>query len=98
MSVSNCDRTRAAVETLRDGDVVLGDGDLDYAAADLLEVLVALHEQGRINLEILPAVEVFSRMILGCRECGCTDARGCLEGCWWVEPDLCSSCAPKAAS
>jgi len=28
-----------------------------------------------------------------CRVCGCTDEHGCPEGCWWVEPDLCSSCA-----
>jgi hypothetical protein len=27
-----------------------------------------------------------------CRVCGCTDECGCPEGCWWVEPDLCSSC------
>lgn len=27
-----------------------------------------------------------------CRRCGCTDERGCPEGCWWIEEDLCSSC------
>jgi len=27
-----------------------------------------------------------------CRICGCTDGFGCLEGCSWVEEDLCSSC------
>ena len=32
-----------------------------------------------------------------CRECGCTDTRACEGGCWWVEPDLCSSCAPSKA-
>lgn len=39
-----------------------------------------------------------------CRECGCTEARPCtqeldgrLEGCSWVEPDLCSACVPGAA-
>jgi hypothetical protein len=31
-----------------------------------------------------------------CRVCGCTDMRGCPEGCWWVEDDLCSVCAEKA--
>lgn len=30
-----------------------------------------------------------------CRVCGCTDAAGCPEGCWWVEEDLCSSCEGK---
>lgn len=29
-----------------------------------------------------------------CRKCGCTDLQACAGGCWWVEPDLCSSCAP----
>lgn len=32
-----------------------------------------------------------------CRECGCTDEAACLVGdvpCFWVDPDLCSSCAP----
>lgn len=27
-----------------------------------------------------------------CRVCCCTDFRACPGGCWWVEPDLCSSC------
>jgi hypothetical protein len=30
-----------------------------------------------------------------CRVCGCTQENGCPEGCWWVEPDLCSSCAER---
>lgn len=29
-----------------------------------------------------------------CRICGCTDERACPGGCWWVEPDFCSACAP----
>lgn len=28
-----------------------------------------------------------------CRKCGCTDDRACPGGCFWVEPDLCASCA-----
>ena len=30
-----------------------------------------------------------------CKLCGCTDDRGCPEGCSWVAPDVdvCSSCA-----
>lgn len=27
-----------------------------------------------------------------CRECGCTGDRACPNGCFWVEPDLCSAC------
>jgi hypothetical protein len=30
-----------------------------------------------------------------CRKCGCTDNRACDEGCFWVEADLCSACAPE---
>lgn len=29
-----------------------------------------------------------------CRVCGCTDENGCPEGCYWIEADLCSQCAP----
>lgn len=32
--------------------------------------------------------------VVMCRSCGCTEERGCLAGCWWVEEDLCSRCAP----
>lgn len=27
-----------------------------------------------------------------CRHCGCTQARACPGGCWWVGPDECSAC------
>jgi hypothetical protein len=30
-----------------------------------------------------------------CRVCGCSHWDPCPEGCWWVEPDLCSSCARR---
>lgn len=30
-----------------------------------------------------------------CRECGCTDLQACAGGCWWVGPDLCSTCEKK---
>jgi len=33
--------------------------------------------------------------IVTCRVCGCTDHVGCGDGCWWVEPGLCSACAPS---
>lgn len=33
-----------------------------------------------------------------CRECGCADDRACLGGCHWIEPDLCSTCAPAVAT
>jgi hypothetical protein len=31
---------------------------------------------------------------VACRVCRCTEERGCEEGCWWVQPGLCSSCVP----
>ena len=35
-----------------------------------------------------------------CRVCGCTEEAACtddpLSACWWVVPDLCSSCARKS--
>lgn len=33
-----------------------------------------------------------------CRVCNCTDDVACMSGCWWVEEDLCSSCADDEAS
>lgn len=32
-----------------------------------------------------------------CRVCGCTDDNACEGGCYWVEENLCSACADKAA-
>ena len=29
-----------------------------------------------------------------CRSCDCTDETPCPGGCYWVDPDLCSSCVP----
>jgi len=42
------------------------------------------------HLEALVAAEVEMRI---CRECGCTAERGCPEGCFWVDDDMCSECA-----
>jgi hypothetical protein len=30
-----------------------------------------------------------------CKHCGCTDAQACPGGCWWVSPEVCSSCEGK---
>lgn len=45
-------------------------------------------------LELTPESETESN-IRRCRECGCTDNNACEGGCYWVEDDLCSSCADK---
>jgi hypothetical protein len=31
-----------------------------------------------------------------CYGCGCTDSMACPGGCYWVAPNLCSTCAPPA--
>lgn len=30
-----------------------------------------------------------------CKVCGCTEADGCDNGCYWVEENLCSNCVEK---
>jgi hypothetical protein len=30
-----------------------------------------------------------------CRICGCTQDHACEGGCYWIEWDLCSACAPE---
>lgn len=35
---------------------------------------------------------VAQSVVAECRICGCTDECACADGCWWVEPDLCSLC------
>lgn len=35
---------------------------------------------------------------VSCTQCGCTDEDGCEpDGCFWVAPELCSSCCPALA-
>jgi hypothetical protein len=63
------DLAEHAVELLREGDVILGDGDLDYAAADMLEILITLHDEGsddqpHLDLELLPQVRAFAIVLL----------------------------------
>lgn len=44
------------------------------------------------------ALDVESVQGTKCRVCGCTEEKACPDGCYWVEPDLCSQCAPAARS
>ena len=49
-----------AIDVLRDGNVILGGGDVDYAAADMLNALVDI-----IDLDTsLPQVREFARLIV----------------------------------
>lgn len=52
------------VELLREGDVITGDGDQDYAAADMLEVLGVMHDDTGINVELLPQVRAYCVLLL----------------------------------
>jgi hypothetical protein len=36
--------------------------------------------------------EPINKDVPRCRVCACTDDIGCMDGCWWIESDLCSSC------
>lgn len=46
-------------------------------------------------LTIFDGLGPFTETLGRCRECGCTEGQACEGGCWWVEEDLCSSCADK---
>lgn len=52
------------IEILREGDVILGDGDLDYAAADMLEVLGVMHDESGLDVELLPELRAFPIAVL----------------------------------
>lgn len=51
------------------------------------------------GLDVAAAVRVLAPNVLGlqvCRTCGCTDITACDDfWCWWIEEDLCSSCAEE---
>lgn len=54
-----------AIDTLRSGDVVLGGGEIDYAAADMLNVFAELHLETALDLEAgLPEVREFARLVV----------------------------------
>lgn len=52
------------VELLAEGSVILGDGDIDYAAADMLEVLGVMHDETGIDIELLPQIRAFCITVL----------------------------------
>jgi hypothetical protein len=52
------------VELLRESDRILKDGEHDYAAADMLEVLGVMHDQTGIDVELLPQIRAFCICVL----------------------------------
>jgi hypothetical protein len=59
----------------------------DLADEELLDVQLGVED----TVDILAAAADEGPRC--CRRCGCTDERGCRDGCSWVEFDLCSRCA-----
>lgn len=45
-----------------------------------------------LEKEAAGVADQLEQSVRRCRVCGCTDDEGCLEGCYWVEEGLCSSC------
>lgn len=89
----------AVARTLAELHLVPGQPDgwesADFAAGDAL-VDAVTGALGVEAVQAMPLVDLSAFGVQACRVCGCTDACGCEEGCWWVAPGLCSSCAPQA--
>lgn len=71
-------------------------------SAIVLAAVLALRVRGlqglvdELELEVAHLAPLFDER--RCRICDCTDDGACWAGCWWVEDDLCSSCADDLAS
>lgn len=64
-SLSTLEVVADAIDVLRGGDVVLGGPEIDYAAADLLDVLAELHTSTAIDLEVgMAPVREFARLVV----------------------------------
>lgn len=82
----------------------LAAGDIEEGAPLLCEI--ALFVKGRLTLTWKVEVEVNGAPAaawpfeMSCIFCGCTDAWGCQEGCWWVDDEheraVCSVCDGRA--
>lgn len=54
-----------AIGVLNDGDVILGGGEVDYAAAAMLQVFVDLHRSAALDLEVgMDEVREFARLVV----------------------------------
>lgn len=66
----------------------------EFASGDAL-IDAVTGALGTEAVQAMPLVDLSSFGVRACQVCGCTDACGCPEGCWWIAPGLCSSCAPR---
>ena len=49
--------------------------------------------ESKVDERIMKTINEVVRPLQTCRVCGCSEDRACPGGCYWVEPDLCSTCA-----
>lgn len=63
-SLTTLELVADAIDVLRDGDVLLGGAEIDYAAADMLNVLADLHIERSLNLEVHAEVRKFARLVI----------------------------------
>lgn len=94
-----CELGACDAEAAREVAERYASGDFEITPADRARAPQTCRWLERIREEAESAIEVEAGGT--CRECGCTDAFACcdefFEPCHWVEPDLCSACAPEAA-
>lgn len=81
----NPDAARLAARLI--GDLGLEPGALMAPRAEFVAGIIMAVEHGRrIGMAAVAGMRA-------CRVCGCTEYRACEGSCWWVEADLCSTCA-----
>ena len=77
---------------------VLWDNILDHAETaivDLLEQAGVIGPADGLCADDFDLPDLNQLGIRMCTRCGCTDDHGCEEGCTWVGPTTCSTCAPS---
>ncbi|WP_049974059.1 hypothetical protein [Azospirillum sp. B4] len=69
----------------------------EHEGIQSLEQAVLTHLPDAFDGDGLPRrPELAGIDVHACRGCGCTQDHACEGGCWWVEEDLCSTCAGQA--
>lgn len=80
---------RSAFRTIHEGagflHAVIGEAHRRLASEDTLAGLIGSDAWIRFGQHP-------DRVRSACRVCACTEEHACSEGCFWIEPDLCSEC------